>query len=154
MAWNKNANDGQGGLVYWDTDETQWEGCHHTAPTRDQMDVVYEGTSQEGYLPPLSYNELTDAGIDFDMTGSHQVTLADGSVHTVRPVWSYLVESVKDCTVDWCSKITKLDPKLIEDACLAWATRPEGQKYGNGGIHPEPVLLTRKAPARNRAARC
>ena len=51
MAWNKNANDGQGGLVYWDTDETQWEGCHHTAPTRDQMDVVYEGTSQEATCP-------------------------------------------------------------------------------------------------------
>ena len=25
-AWNKNANDGAGGLVYWDADATQWEG--------------------------------------------------------------------------------------------------------------------------------
>ena len=55
MAWNKKANDGKGGLVYWDTDTTQWQGCNHVAPTRDQMEVVYAGTSQEGYLPPISY---------------------------------------------------------------------------------------------------
>ncbi|RNL42141.1 molybdopterin dinucleotide-binding protein [Slackia equolifaciens] len=134
-AWNKKANDGKGGLVYWDTDTTQWEGCHHTAPSRDEMEVVYEGTSQEGYLPPISYHELEEADIDFDMTGSHEVTLADGTKHTVRPVWSYLVDSVKDCTVDWCAEITKLDPQMIEEACLVWATRPEGQNYGNGGIH-------------------
>lgn len=134
-AWNKKANDGKGGLVYWDTDTTQWEGCHHTAPSRDEMEVVYEGTSQEGYLPPISYHELEEADIDFDMTGSHEITLADGTKHTVRPVWSYLVDSVKDCTVDWCAEITKLDPQMIEEACLVWATRPEGQNYGNGGIH-------------------
>lgn len=135
MAWNKKANGGQGGLVYWDTDTTQWEGCSHVAPTRDQMKIVYEGTSQEGYLPPLSYGELEDADVEFDMIGSHEITLADGSVHTVRPVWSYLADSVKECTVEWCSEITKLDASLIEEACLAWATRPEGQSYGNGGIH-------------------
>ncbi len=134
-AWNKNANGGKGGLVYWDTDTTQWEGCNHVAPTRDQMEVVYEGTSQEGYLPSLSYQELVDAGIDFDMEGSHEVTLADGSKHTARPVWSYLADSVKDCTPEWCSEITGLDPDLIEESFLKWATRPEGQTYGNGGIH-------------------
>ncbi|MCI8424783.1 MAG: molybdopterin-dependent oxidoreductase [Adlercreutzia sp.] len=135
MAWNKNANNGEGGLVFWDTDTTQWEGCNHVAPTRDQMEVVYEGTSQEGYLPPISYNELVEAGIDFDMTGSHEVTLADGTVHTVRPVWAYLADSVKDCTPEWCAEITKLDPAMVEETCLIWATRPEGQSYGNGGIH-------------------
>lgn len=78
MAWNKKANDGKGGLVYWDTDTTQWQGCNHVAPTRDQMEVVYAGTSQEGYLPPISYWELEEAGIDFDLEGEHEVTLADG----------------------------------------------------------------------------
>ena len=134
-AWNKLANDGAGGLVYWDTDATQWEGCNHVAPTRDQMEVVYEGTSQEGYLPPLSYGELVDAGIDLDMRESHEVTLLDGSVHTAKPVWAYLEESVADCTPEWCQEITGLDPELVEEACLVWATRPEGQTYGNGGIH-------------------
>ena len=134
-AWNKNANGGQGGLVLWDVDTTQWEGCNHVAPTRDQMEVMYAGTSQEGYLPPISYNELVEAGIDLDMHDSHEVTLADGSKHTARPVWSYLEESVADCTPEWCAEITGLDPALVEEACVVWATRPEGQTYGNGGIH-------------------
>lgn len=84
MAWNKKANDGKGGLVYWDTDTTQWQGCNHVAPTRDQMEVVYAGTSQEGYLPPISYWELEEAGIDFDLEGEHEVTLADGTKHIAR----------------------------------------------------------------------
>ena len=134
-AWNKLANDGAGGLVMWDVDTTQWEGCNHVAPTRDQMEVVYKGTSQEGYLPPLSYHELEEAGIDLDMRGTHEVELLDGSKHTAKPVWAYLEESVKDCTPAWCSEITGLDPALVEEACLVWATRPEGQDYGNGGIH-------------------
>ena len=134
-AWNKNANDGAGGLVYWDADATQWEGCNHVAPTRDQMEVVYKGTSQEGYLPPLSYWELEEAGIDFDLKGTHEIELADGTKHVAKPVWAYLEESVKECTTEWCQEKTGLDPALVEEACLAWATRPEGQTYGNGGIH-------------------
>ena len=133
--WNKNANDGAGGLVYWDADATQWEGCNHVAPTRDQMEVVYKGTSQEGYLPPLSYWELEEAGIDFDLKGTHEIELADGTKHVAKPVWAYLEESVKECTTEWCQEKTGLDPALVEEACLAWATRPEGQTYGNGGIH-------------------
>ena len=134
-AWNKNANDGAGGLVYWDADATQWEGCNHVAPTRDQMEVVYKGTSQEGYRPPLSYWELEEAGIDFDLKGTHEIELADGTKHVAKPVWAYLEESVKECTTEWCQEKTGLDPALVEEACLAWAMRPEGQTYGNGGIH-------------------
>lgn len=121
--------------MYWDTDTTQWQGCNHVAPTRDQMEVVYAGTSQEGYLPPISYWELEEAGIDFDLEGEHEVTLADGTKHIARPVWSYLAKSVADCTPEWASEITGLDPQLIEESCTVWATRPEGQTYGNGGIH-------------------
>ncbi|MCR5582882.1 MAG: molybdopterin-dependent oxidoreductase [Eggerthellaceae bacterium] len=134
-AWNKKANNGEGGLVYWDVETTQWEGCNHVAPDRSEMEVVYKGTSQEGYLPPLSYHELEDAGIDFDMEGTHTITLADGTTHKVRPVWSYLVESVKDCTPEWAEEKTGCDASLIEEACLVWATRPAGQTYGNGGLH-------------------
>lgn len=135
MAWNKRANNGEGGLVYWDTDTTQWQGCNHVAPSRDEMDVMYEGEWQEGYLPRISHHELLDAGIEFDMTGTHQVTLADGMTYTAKPVWQYLVESLEECTVDWCSEITGVAPNLISEACEAWAKRPEGQTYGNGGVH-------------------
>lgn len=134
-SWNKKANNGKGGLVYWDTDTTQWEGCNHKAPTQDQMEVMYEGTSQEGYLPKLSYDELEEAGIEFDLYETHTVTLADGSKHKARPVWAYLADSVKDCTPEWAAEITKLPAELIRESCLKWATREEGQTYGNGGIH-------------------
>src|SRR5699024_4472663 len=38
-------------------------------------------------------------------------------------------------TKEWASEVTGVDADLIEEACLVWATRPEGQKFGNGGIH-------------------
>ena len=133
--WNKNANDGKGGITFWDTNTTQWDGCHHVAPTRDQMQVMYEGTSQEGYLPPISYNELVEAGIDLDLYDSHEIELVDGTKHVAKPVWAYFEESVKGCTPEWAAEITKLDPEMIRETCRIWATRPEGQTYGNGGIH-------------------
>lgn len=134
-AWNKLANNGAGGLVYWDTETTQWEGCAHVAPTRDQMTKVYAGTPNEGWVPPLSYSELEDAGIDFDMTGEHTVTLADGTSHKVKPVWAYLVDSLSECTLDWCKEKTGVDPELVRGATLAYATRPAGQEWGNGGVN-------------------
>ena len=69
------------------------------------------------------------------LTCSFQVTLKDGSTHTVRPVWTYLFDSVKDCAREWAANITGVNAELIREACLAWATRPEGQRWGNGGIH-------------------
>ena len=83
-----------------------------------------------GYWPPTS----TFDSIDPALTGSFQVTLKDGSTHTVRPVWSYLLGSVKECTCEWAANITGVNAQLIREACLAWATRPEGQRWGNDGI--------------------
>lgn len=131
-------------------------------PPCDQMEVMYAGTSQEGYLPPISYNELVEAGIDLDMHDSHEVTLADGSKHTARPVWSYLEESVADCTPEWCAEITGLDPALVEEACVVWATpsrgtdlrqrwhppaarpRPDRQLHAVGARHPAPHVHDRE----------
>ena len=78
----------------WDVDTTQWEGCNHVAPTRDQMEVVYAGTSQEGYLPPISYWRVGGGRHRSSIVeGEHEVTLADGSeAHRRVPVWSYLAE--------------------------------------------------------------
>mgnify|MGYP002508433269 CR=1 FL=1 len=56
-----------------------------------------------------------EAGIDFDLEGTHEVTLADGSKHAARPVWSYLAASVADCTPEWAAEITGLDPQMIEE---------------------------------------
>ena len=70
---------------------------------------------------------MEEAGIDFDLKGTHEIELADGTKHVAKPVWAYLEESVKECTTEWCQEKTGLDPALVEEACLAWATRPEGQ---------------------------
>lgn len=77
-----------------------------------------------GYWPPTSIFD----SIDPALTGSFQVTLKDGSTHTVRPVWTYLLDSVKECTCEWAANITGVNAQLIREACLAWATRPEGQR--------------------------
>lgn len=76
------------------------------------------------YWPPTS----TFGSIGPALTGSFQVTLKDGSIHTVRPVWTYLLDSVKECTCEWAANITSVNAELIREACLAWATRPEGQR--------------------------
>lgn len=77
-----------------------------------------------GHWPPTS----TFDSIGPALTGSFQVTLKDGSAHTVRPVWTYLLDSVKECTCEWTANITGVNAELIREACLTWATRPEGQR--------------------------
>ena len=81
----------------------------------------------EGYLPPISYWELEEAGIDFDLEGEHEVTLADGTKHRAAR-WSYSWPSRWPIAPRWASEIiTGLDPQLIEESCTVWATRPEGR---------------------------
>ena len=113
MAWNKKANDGKGGLVYWDTDTTQWQGCNHVAPTRDQMEVVYAGTSQEGYLPPISYWELEEAGIDFDLKGTHEIELADGFENMGAQLIKEVAAKTNDVAGDGTTTATVLAQAMV-----------------------------------------
>ncbi|RXZ54772.1 hypothetical protein ET524_09975 [Senegalimassilia faecalis] len=124
-AAGKTGNDA---LSYLDADTTQWEGENKVPPMLDQCEYLEE---YGGHRPPTS----TFDSIGPALTGSFQVTLKDSSTHTVRPVWSYLLDSVKECTCEWAANITGVNAELIREACLAWATRPEGQRWGNGGIH-------------------
>lgn len=132
MVWDKTreaaGRTGNDALSYLDVDTTQWEGENKVAPTLDECEYLEK---YEGYWPP----ESTFDSIDPALTGTYQVTLKDGSVHTARPVWTYVLDSVKDCTTEWAAEITGVDADLIEKTCLIWATRPEGQKWGNGGLH-------------------
>ena len=103
-------------------------------PTRDQIEKSCTRDVAGRLSSPLSYWELEEAGIDFDLKGTRDQA-GRRHKHVAKPVWAYLEESVKECTTEWCQEKTGLDPALVEEACLAWATRPEGQTYGNGGIH-------------------
>lgn len=132
MVWDKTkaaaGKTGNDALSYLDSETTQWEGENHVAPTLDECEYLEE---YNGYMPPASEFD----SIDPALTGEYEVTLLDGTVHKARPVWTYLVDSLEECTPEWAEEITGVDADTIEEACLVWATRPEGQSYGNGGIH-------------------
>lgn len=128
-AAGKTGNDA---LSYFDVEITQWEGENKVADdTYKHGQVVKEDTPWEGWLPDSS----TFDAIDPDLYGEYEITLKDGTVHKAKTVWQYYAEMLEDKTAEWASEVTGADAQTITDACLAWATCPEGAKYGNGGIH-------------------
>ena len=134
-AWNKLANDGAGGLVFWDVDTPSGRLQPRGAHTRPDGTWCTRARPKRAICRLFRTNELIDAGIDLDMRESHEVTLLDGTKHTAKPVWAYLEESVADCTSEWCQEITGLDPTLVEEGVPCVGDAPEGQTYGNGGSH-------------------
>ncbi len=128
-AEGKTGNDA---LSFYDVEVAQWDGEHITTEAAmTNGHVVKEGTPWEGWLPDPTQFE----SIDPDLLGTYEVTLKDGSVHTAKTVWQYYVEMLEDKTPEWAEERTGVKAETIEKACLAWATRPEGAEYGNGGIH-------------------
>lgn len=124
-AAGKTGNDA---LSWLDAETTQWEGENHVAPTVEECEYLEQ---YNAYMPPAS----TFDSIEPALEGEYEVTLKDGTVHKARPVWTYLVDSLADKTTQWAEEVTGVDAGLIEEACLVWATRPEGQQWGNGGLH-------------------
>ncbi|MBQ9954766.1 MAG: molybdopterin-dependent oxidoreductase [Eggerthellaceae bacterium] len=127
---------GNDALSYLDANTTQWEGEDFKGYTLDECEYVEQ---YNGYIPPAS----TFDSIDPALEGEYEVTLKDGTVYKARPVWTYLLKSLEECTPEWAEEITGVDAALIEEACLVWATPryddqyyPDGSiKFGNGGIH-------------------
>lgn len=132
MVWDKTkeaaGKSGNDALSYLDAETTQWEGENYVAPTLEECEFMPE---YNAYMPPASEFDSIDPALE----GEYEVTFKDGSKHKARPVWTYLLDSLADKTKEWASEVTGVDADLIEEACLVWATRPEGQKFGNGGIH-------------------
>lgn len=128
----KAGQTGNAALSYYDVLVTQWEGEHQdSAVTQNTGHVVFEDTPWEGFLPDATKFD----SIDPDLYGTYDVTLKDGRTVKARTVWEYMVENFDEWTPEKASEVTGVDADIIKDACLAWATRPEGQDYGNGGIH-------------------
>ena len=132
MVWDltkeQSGKTGNDALSYLDAETTQWEGENYVAPTLDECEYMEQ---YNAYMPPASQFDSIEPALE----GEFQVTLKDGSVHTARPVWTYLVASLEGKTPQWAEEVTGVDAGLIEEACLVWATRPEGQSFGNGGLH-------------------
>ena len=128
-AQGKTGNDA---LSFYDVEVTQWDG--ESITTDDAMKnghVVKEGTPWEGWLPDATQF----VSIDPDLLGTYEVTLKDGRTVQAKTVWQYYVEMLEDKTAEWAAEVTGVDAQKITDACLAWATRPDGAEHGNGGIH-------------------
>ena len=128
----KEGLTGNDALSFYDVEVTQWDGESITtdAAMRNGR-VAKEGTPFEGWLPePTKF-----ASIDPDLEGEYEVTLKDGRTVRAKTVWQYYIDMLQDKTPEWAEEVTGVKADIIRDACLAWATRPEGQDHGNGGIH-------------------
>ena len=129
MVWDTIHNR----LTYFDADEDSehagmWEG-------QTEHDIkLDEGFEYErgGWVPDL---QPFPVDIDPALWGEYEVTLKDGRTVKAVPVFQkYWDDVVSEWTLEKTAEVTDLDPKLIEDACLAWATRID-PRYGNGGIN-------------------
>lgn len=125
-------SSGNNALSFYDVSVGQWDGEFIT------MEAAYQnghyekvGTPWEGWLPdPTQFDSINP-----DLVWEGEVTLKDGRTVKAKTVWSYYVEMLADKTPEWAQEVTGVDAQKINDACIAWATRPEGATHGNGGLH-------------------
>ena len=112
-------------FTYYDAETCVWEGEVFEVPTKGKR------TSDGCFLPdPTPFDPAKDPAL----YGEFEVTLKDGTVSKVRPVWEYLCEKVEKYTPEYAAEITGADAKAIEEGCLAWATRVDPD-MPNSGIH-------------------
>ncbi len=111
-------------FTYFDVETCMWEGESFEVPTQGR-------TICDGFVPdPSQFNPPKDPAI----YGEFEVTLKDGTVSKVRPVWEHFVERFEEYTPERAAEITGCKAEDIEKACLTWATRID-PSLPNGGIH-------------------
>ena len=127
-------NDPTGHLTYYDAETGLWEG-----EPDEPWDKFYESPQPnlpEGY----SKGRVAEASpfspeIDPALYGEFEVTLKDGSVHTMRPVWDIFAESTEAYAPEKASEITGISADDIRLAARTYATRIDpATGYGNGGL--------------------
>ncbi|MCI8366218.1 MAG: molybdopterin-dependent oxidoreductase [Eggerthellaceae bacterium] len=71
----------------------------------------------------------------FTEEGGREVTLKDGTKVHVRTVWENYIDFLQDYTPEKASEITGVDPEVLKEAAITYATRVDPSTgYGNGGI--------------------
>ena len=120
MVWD-NISDG---LIWFDAKACEWQ----------DEGVVYATKFKEicgGRMPdPTEFNPARDPAL----YGEFPVTLKDGREVTVKPVWEYYYDRVKDYTPEVTAKICDLKADDIVKACMAFAVR-KNPDLPNGSIH-------------------
>ncbi len=139
MCWDKIGNR----LTYFDTETMLWEGETWSMETglvrgkEAQQKHLFPGVAQ-GWVPDQTGFGIEDGfavAIDPALEGTFEVTLADGSVHQVRPVWEHFKARCAQYAPDKAAAITHIPAEQIEEAATTYATRLRPETgYGNGGI--------------------
>ncbi len=129
-----HGNDPTGHLTYYDAAAGLWEG---------EPDVEWDKfyPNPQPNLPertvPGRIAEASpfDPDIDPAIYGEFEVTLKDGSVHKMRPVWDLYAERAAEYAPEKAAEITGVPAEEIERAALTYATRIDPSTgYGNGGL--------------------
>ena len=136
MCWDTIENR----LTYFDAQTMLWEGETWTMPTKGaeaRQENLFPGVAQ-GWVPDETGFTAADGferEIDPALYGEFEITLKDGSSHTVRPVWEHLRDRCANYTPEKASVITHIPADQIERAARTYATRIDPSTgYGNGGI--------------------
>ncbi|MBQ6454364.1 MAG: hypothetical protein IJJ14_08435, partial [Coriobacteriales bacterium] len=109
-------------------DAYPWEEAKGDYMSKEQLRT---GMSPLFVPEPSQFNGIYPA-----LSGSYEVMLLDGSVHTATPVWDYFYEhTLKDWTFAKAQEVSGVDASLIEEACMTYATRVNpASGYGNGCV--------------------
>ena len=136
MCWDTIADK----LTYFDCETMEWEGEHWTMQMKGreaQQEHLFPGVAQ-GFVPDqtgFSEEDGFERQIDPALEGEFEITLADGTVHVVKPVWEYLRARCAAYAPEIAEKITHVPADQIELAATTYATRIHPERgYGNGGI--------------------
>ena len=134
-------------LVYYDVNTRMWE---HQTVVPEELDRSYTDTQPNLYLAMHS-QVMEESQFDFTtgdqygkgkddfypalVTGGVEVTLKDGTKTTCYTVYEHLVEMLQDWTPEKATEICHVEPDVLREAALAYATRIDPSSgYGNGGI--------------------
>jgi anaerobic selenocysteine-containing dehydrogenase len=122
--------------TYWqaDPEDAHWEGetwKKQTSGFKQDVSRLRAGQQAVGWIADQSE---FDPLIDPALSGEFDIVLKDGRVLKGRPVWDLWAEYLEQFTPERVAEITGVDAKIIEDACIEWATRDD-PALPNGGIN-------------------
>jgi anaerobic selenocysteine-containing dehydrogenase len=127
--WNHEANDGAGGITFFDSEKCFWDGeTDYTYPSEDQW-VWHQGTTDKlkglagGILVPPG-NDKMPAGIDPALDGVYELELKSGKKITAKPVWEFFKEFLDPWTPEYTEEITWVAADKILEATHAFCKEP------------------------------
>jgi anaerobic selenocysteine-containing dehydrogenase len=100
--------------------------------------VVWDNKSKSVKFWNSDRGEYYDADLDVALTGSFEVTFADGSKAACRTAWDALCDRLSEYTTARASKITGCPRRKIEEAAFLYATNGPaciGWGLGGGDFH-------------------